>query len=67
MLTCSIFLLSENGPLSSRKNFSVLNDSSALIFQQNGEERIIHQFQNIKVWCEPHVSKIVGVPKTLTS
>ena len=32
MLTFSIFLFSENGPLSSRKNFSISNYSSVLIF-----------------------------------
>ena len=57
----------ENGPLSSRKIFSVSNFSSALIFHQNCEKRIIYQFQSTKYWCEPLVSKIVGVPKTLTS
>ena len=67
MLTFSIFLFSENGPLSSRKTFNVSNYSSALIFQQNCEERIIYPFQSIKYWCRPHVSKIVGVPNSLTS
>ena len=43
--------------------FSVSNYSSALIFPQNWEERIIYQFQSTKYWCEPQVSKIVGVPK----
>ena len=64
MLAFSIFLFfSENGPLSSRTNFSVSHYLSAPIFHQSREERIIDQFQSTKYWCEPHVSKIIGVSK----
>ena len=54
---------SENWPLSSRTSFSISNFSKALIFHQNGEKRIIYQFQSTKYRCEPQVSKIVDVQK----
>ena len=63
----NFLFFSENGPLFLEQIFKLFNYSSAQIFHQNGEERIIDQFQSTKYCCEPLVSKIVGVPKTLTS
>ena len=37
------------------------------MFYQNLGESTIYQFQSTKCWCEPQVSKIVGVPISLTS
>ena len=67
MLTFSNFLFLKLDPCLLEQVLSLFNNSSSLIFHQNLEENIIYQFQSTKYLCEPQVSEIVDVPKTLTS
>ena len=57
----------EYGPLFLEQMFTISIIQVPNFLYQNGEERISYQFQSTKYWCEPLVSKFVGVPNTLTS